>query len=116
MRNKYASIRVQEYDCTHEGMSLIDNRVEEQVKQIIDAAKAGGDADAARNIEDQLTPILNNKGRCVECGRAGDLPCFGMDFDGCDTHGGFMLDQDIVRCCSALCCPVSYRQGACLCE
>lgn len=78
-------------------MTLIDDRVEEQVANIIEKAVAGSSASDAQNIKDRMIPILENKGKCVECGRGGDLPCFGMDFDGCDTHGGFMLDQDIVR-------------------
>lgn len=86
---------LQEYDCTREGMSLIDDDLMEQVKAVINKEELG--TDARKNIEDRLSPILNNKGKCVECGAGGDLPCFGMDFDGCNVHAGFMLDQDIVR-------------------
>lgn len=98
------AIQMREYDCSHEGMSLIDDRVIERVNQIIaDPKEANASQGNAQDIEDRLTPILNNKGKCVECGRGGDLPCFGMDFDGCDAHAGFMLDQDIGLCVSAPC-------------
>lgn len=86
---------MQEYDCSREGMSLIDQDVIDTVQAIINKEDPG--TEERKNLEDRLQPILQNKGKCVECGRGGDLPCYGMDFDGCMVHEGFMLDQDIVR-------------------
>jgi hypothetical protein len=76
-------------------MTLIDQDMIDTVNTIIGSEAAG--SAARKNLEERLSPILNNKGKCVECGRSGDLPCDGMDFDGCMVAEGFMLDQDVVR-------------------
>jgi hypothetical protein len=86
---------VQEYDCTREGMTLIDQDVINQVNEVL--AKQPPGSQEREDLNARLTPILNNRGKCVECGRNGDLPCDGMDFDGCMVAEGFMLDQDVVR-------------------